>query len=469
MFSFLSFVRGFPNFLPRHSVGFCLILCLISCLVLYSVDAQATIDSGKNNIDGNKATILPGDVPIQMTAERLSFSYETNTYTARGNVSLSQGNTRLRADSVTYNGSTGELTAMGGVIARVGSDVIEAEKITIKLADATGVLLNGKLLLKRHNVYLEGKKLEKSGESSYRVQEGSFTTCDGLSPDWKITGQELDVTLEGYGSLKHGVFYVKNIPVFYLPWLVYPAKRQRQSGFLMPMLANSSLKGFDVRLPFFLAFSPSVDATIIPRLCTKRAAQAALELRYIPSEEFKGRFYGEYTYDWKYGDEEEPKYHRFFVTFRHDQLIWEQINLKANGAWVSDRDYFELWGGRFDKRLRVRYLESNAIVYRQTNNFLFQAEARHFDNLDLPDNALTVQNLPIVTGTLFDRQIPYTPLYINSNIVYNHYLRSDHAQAVARQQIAVGHQAEFAGCPGQVSQVGTVHDLSGKGLFCGLL
>ena len=52
----------------------------------------------------------------------------------------------------------GELTAAGGVIVRAGSDVIEAEKVTINLKDSTGVIFNGKLLLTRQHIYLEGKE-----------------------------------------------------------------------------------------------------------------------------------------------------------------------------------------------------------------------------------------------------------------------------------------------------------------------
>lgn len=373
-------------------------------------------------------SILPNDLPVKMLAERLSYNYKTNTYTARGNVTLGQGNTRLRADSIVYEAQSGDLTASGGVIVRAGSDVIEAEKVTINLKASTGVLFNGKLLLTRQHVYLEGKKLEKTGTADYRVEEGSFTTCDGATPDWKITGRDLDVTLEGYGTLKHGFFYIRDIPVFYLPWLIYPAKRERQTGFLMPSTASSSLRGLDFRLPFFVNISPSVDATISPRFCSQRAAQCGLELRYNPTDDLKGRFYGEYTYDWKYGPPVDPAKNLFYATWRHDQDFSGTARLKTNVHWVSDRNYFDIWGGRFDKRLRVRYMESNAVVYRQSNSFLVQGEARYFDNLDLPDNARTVQNLPTLTATLFDRQTPYTPFHVNSNLVYNYFhapLRND--------------------------------------------
>jgi LPS-assembly protein len=277
------------------------------------------------------------------------------------------------------------------------------------------------LLLTRHNVYLEGEKLEKVGESSYHVERGSFTTCDGLTPDWRITGKELDITLEGYGTLKHGFFYIKDIPVFYVPWMIYPAKRERQTGFLVPTLSNSSQRGFDVRLPFFLNLSPSADLTIVPRICTKRAFQTSAEFRYVPWEDFQGRFYGEYTYDWQYAQRDKPQSNRFYATWQHDQEVLDLLRLKVNGNWVSDRDYFEFWGGRFDRRRRVRYLESNAVLYRQWDNFLFQSEARYFHNLDLPDNATTVHNLPIITGTVFNQQVPYTPLYLSSKVAYDNF------------------------------------------------
>lgn len=408
-------------------------------LVLVTEARSQTLPSpNESKPDPQESAIFPAEIPIQVSADRLSYDHATGTITVRGNVTLSQGNTRVRADSVSYNLKTGEVSAKGKVIVRIGSDVVEADRFTLQLRDATGVVYNGKILLTRNNIYLEGKELEKVGESTYRIKEGSFTTCDGLSPDWRITGKDLDVTLEGYGTLKHGFFYVKDIPVFYLPWLVYPAKRTRQSGFLMPTLSNSTLKGFDARLPFFISFSPSVDATLVPRICTRRAAQASLELRYIPYEDFKGQFYGEYTYDWKYGPKSDPRSHRFYATWRHDQILPLDLRLKANGTWVSDRDYFEVWGGRFDRRLRLRYIESNAFLYKQTNHFLFQAEARHFDDLDLPNNALTVQNLPIVTGTLFESNIPYTPLYLSSNVVYDHF----YAPIVHRQWLGSRVQAD---------------------------
>jgi LPS-assembly protein len=411
-----------------RSCGLMLALILIAVLVLPSFSAAQGIPFLDSSAHGSSKqstiTTFPTTAgPIKIKGgKNVQIDYgKAPLYCLQGNITVSQGNTRLRANSICYNHNTNEITAKGRVIVRSGGDVIEADEISLKFPQATGVVINGKLHLTRNDIYLEGKKLEKTGPSSYHIEDGSFTTCSGITPDWKITGKNVDVSLGGYGTLRHGFFYIKDIPVFYMPWLIYPAKRKRQTGFLMPTLANSSLKGMDIRFPFFLDITPSIDATIIPRICTYRAAQAGLEFRYFPYEDFQGRFYGEYTYDWKYGTEGHPKSNRFYATWRHDQLLGNILRLKSNGSWVSDRDYFEFWGSRFDRRLRYRYLESNIVAYKQWNNFMFQAEARHFDNLDLPDNAVTVQDLPIVTARLFNQQIPYTPFYFSSDLEYDHY------------------------------------------------
>ena len=117
-------------------------------------------------------------------------------------------------------------------------------------------------------------------------------------------------------------------------------------------MSNSSLRGFDFRFPFFLNISPSADITLVPRICTRRAAQTSVEFRYVPVEDTRGRFYGEYTYDWEYSAGKEPFPHRFYVTWNHYQNLLGLADLKINGNWVSDRDYFDLWGGRMDRRQR---------------------------------------------------------------------------------------------------------------------
>ena len=375
---------------------------------------------GFERYTSGKRIVLPTDVPIELHAETIAIK-DGKIFTARGDVRITQGSTSVRADNVMYNLETGELMAKGMVIARHRGDVIEADKVVFSMGSGEIIVNNGKLRITQGGFYIDAEKFERVSPNSYHIKRGSITTCEGPRPDWKFHAEDLDVTVERYGVLRHGFFYIRGVPVFYLPWFFYPAKQKRQSGFLVPSVSNSTQRGFDLQLPFFINISRSMDATITPRISTKRAVQTGLEFRYVPMENLSGRMYGEYTYDWIYGSESDPKTHRFYFTWRHNHDIFNLAKFKINANWVSDRDYFDFWEDPTERRRRVRYLESNAILSKQWDNFLFQAEATYIDDLALPDNDHTVQNIPSVTGALFNQQTPYTPFYVSSNIAFDHF------------------------------------------------
>jgi len=42
--------------------------------------------------------------------------------------------------------------------------------------------------------------MEKTGPNTYVVKGCHMTTCEGDKPDWSITGSEVEITVEGYGT-----------------------------------------------------------------------------------------------------------------------------------------------------------------------------------------------------------------------------------------------------------------------------
>ena len=93
---------------------------------------------------------------------------------------------------------------------------------------------NGKIFIAQNHLYVKGEKIEKKGEATYRLENATVTTCDGENPDWSLAASELDLTIDGYGVLKHGRFLTGDVPILYAPYFVFPAKTTRQSGFLFP-------------------------------------------------------------------------------------------------------------------------------------------------------------------------------------------------------------------------------------------
>lgn len=78
------------------------------------------------------------------------------------------------------------------------------------------------------------------------------------------------MTVDGYGTIRHGAFRVRDVPVFYVPYFLFPVKKTRQTGFLLPRLAYSRDKnGLDISIPFFIALSDRMDATLYQRYMEK--------------------------------------------------------------------------------------------------------------------------------------------------------------------------------------------------------
>jgi LPS-assembly protein len=141
----------------------------------------------------------------------------------------------------------------------MGEDTLRGEKIVLNIEDKTGAAYMAHAFYAMNNFYVNGDKIEKTGENTYLIEQPVATTCDGDKPDWEITGSEMKVTIEGYGLMKDARFLADGLPVFYSPYLPFPAKSERQSGFLIPYLSSSSNDGIDIDfLPDGCDFLPAL-------------------------------------------------------------------------------------------------------------------------------------------------------------------------------------------------------------------
>ena len=89
---------------------------------------------------------------------------------------------------------------------------------------------------------------------------------------------------------------VKNVPVFYFPWIKFPVNDRRSSGLLFPTVHNNSSNGFDYAQPIYWNLAANYDATITPRLIQERGLGVELELRHLSrfsNTEISGAFLGD--------------------------------------------------------------------------------------------------------------------------------------------------------------------------------
>ncbi|NWF56335.1 MAG: LPS-assembly protein LptD, partial [Syntrophaceae bacterium] len=372
----------------------------------------------------------PSLEPWRIRADSVSFDQAANTYVAEGRVEIWQEKQRLTADRVLVNAATRELEASGNVTLAQGEDYLRSERMSIDLKTSLGIVVEGTLFLKAQNYYLRGEEIERVGENTYRVKGGSFTTCDGDWPAWRFTGNEALITLEEYADVWGATFQVKNIPVFYSPYLFFPVKTQRQSGFLFPRIGFSDIAGAQLGLAYFWAISRNMDATFYLDLATRKGIGEGLEYRYIRRQESFGTFYGYHIregedYRKKYTDPLDRKPDRWQVDFQHEEYVDPSLFAKTRLRAFSDRQYFADYGSTYgDQSSEQAY--SFLSLTKNWERFSLFGEARHTVDLREKDPT-TLQYYPLTNFVGVRQPLFSTPLFFNFETSYGYFWREEGA------------------------------------------
>jgi LPS-assembly protein len=391
--------------------------------------------------------------PVRIEADRITYDEDEGTLHATGKVVITFSRGFLKADTVVLNRGTNMALAEGQVLVHSDQDVLEGEKVLFNIVTKNGTATDGKIYIALNHMHVKGERIEKKGEATYRCENATVTTCDGINPDWRILGSDLDVTIDGYGVLKHGRFLAGNVPIFYIPYFVFPAKTTRQSGFLPPLFTFSTDKdGTDVELPFFWAISESADATFYQRYMEKRGYKQGVEFRYFLSPETFGTLYADYISDRKWitkpdewvsrdwqGDRT-----RWSFYLNHETNFGSGFSLRSDIRHVSDHWYFRDFSSynyylsnysqsgetRFR---RVSFLGNESLgslnsMVRLTKDwslYNLTALVSHTDDFTSLDNKATLQAYPVVTLAGFRQPLFKSPLLWQFNATYVNFYRQE--------------------------------------------
>ena len=345
-----------------------------------------------------------GDVTI--VADQLEQVGPDNLLIATGNVELTKGSARLMADRIELNRATGDAVAQGRVIFYDGEDQLTGQRIEYNVKTGTGVVYQAEA---RGAPYyrISGEKMERLGESVYRVKKGVFTTCDGDPPDWAFHFGSATADLNEFLYGTNASFWVRNIPLIpFVPFFAAAIRRERQTGFLFPKFGESSRRGFYAELPFFWAIDDSQDLTFAPLGYTALGEGLNLEYRYILPDNQRGRFGGFFM-------QESAKHDatRFIGTTRQDWTLAPRTWLRVDMTGVSDDNMLRDYGDDLYQRSSQR-VESNVFLTRSWDAWNLVGDMFFYQDLTtrrpvelnrLPDIRLvgTPQPLHDVPGVLW--------------------------------------------------------------------
>ncbi len=190
-----------------------------------------------------------------------------------GNVVFSQGDNRITADRAELNTKTG----LGTFHNAWGISTLKPQRQTAR----AGAVVPPPVAGQDTAVYFFGETIEKLGPKKYKITKGGFSTCVQPTPRWDLHADTVILNVDHYTLLQNAVLTVKGVPMFYLPFLYYPTKKEdRATGVLIPTYGSSSLRGQSIHNAFFWAIDRSQDATILHDWFSKTGQGVGSEYRY---------------------------------------------------------------------------------------------------------------------------------------------------------------------------------------------
>jgi LPS-assembly protein len=345
--------------------------------------------------------------PIHLTADRLEYKKEENLFVAEGSVVVTQGPMRIESEYMTFDQQMGKLLATGDVHFSDGENTIDADQIELDVNTQLGVLYDARLFIKSENYQIEGEEMERRELDRYLLKNASFTACDCEDdPDWRIRARQIRLRIDDYLVARDLVFYAEEIPILYLPYLIYPVKTERQTGLLIPRIGYSSRDGLRYNQDLFWAISKSQDMTFNLDHRGARGDGGGLEYRYVLSKFSKGHLETNYFYD------KIDQVGQWEIRYNHEQRFTDRINAKINVHYVNQQDFFQELSDATAERAQQN-IESNLFVtYRGDESFAYLL-GRYTQDLTTPSNSTTPQRLPEVGYSLVERRLGESPVYFN--------------------------------------------------------
>jgi len=294
-----------------------------------------------------------------------------------GNVIIERHQLRLSADQVTHDKNAQLLELSGHIHADTPELSLNAESGWFNLQDNSGELIGTEYYLP--NSHISGKTPRfsfREGDRTLLINT-QFSSCPPNRPDWYFNTAWLELDQQsGTGTAKHAVLWLKDVPIFYIPWIQFPLGEERRSGFLMPYMGNTSNSGFEIGTPWYWNIAPNQDAIITPANLSFRGQMLSTNYRYLTSNS-RGNLDVEYLYkDQKLDDTE-----RYLLHFDNSTRLSPRVNLNLLANNASDPDYLQDMGSNINIS-NTTHLERNARLSYSDSTWSAAMMAQSFQTID---------------------------------------------------------------------------------------
>lgn len=327
-------------------------------LCTFAHHASASVDLLALRMDKTfNAMAAAQETPSFVEADHLVGKKE-NQIEATGNAILRKRGQSLRADRLLYFQDTQDLDAQGSVVLEQEGSTMSGPHLKLNLDTNIGVMEQPVFYLAENDGRGSADVMHIQDKQHYTLDNATYTTCPADNQDWllKMTGLEIDRDQQ-IGVAHNAWVEFMGVPILYSPWMDFPLNDQRKSGFLSPLFGGTTKGGSEVTLPYYWNIAANRDATISPRMMTKRGLMLNNEFRYL-----ENNYRGELQVDVLPGDAIANK-DRGRFGLKHSQALASGLNGYVDFNRVSDNAYYRDLSNTVNTTSQVNLLQEGVLTY----------------------------------------------------------------------------------------------------------
>jgi lipopolysaccharide assembly outer membrane protein LptD (OstA) len=286
-----------------------------------------------------QASGLPAGVSLSAESIRQG---DDGSIVADGSVTIESEMGRFQADRITFR--EGHIVeAEGNVLVVFGENRISGTRMVYDMGIKDDPdpdkriprgLIENAIGQVEPEFYFEARKVETIGQDRVILHTATVTTCTQPVPYWSFHVSKAKIKIEGYAHLFNLRPTIGKVPVFYMPYLLWPVKRDRAPGLLFPEFGTTTTRGRLISIPVFIPLGASADVTVMPQYFTIAGWGVGTKIRLVPNSHGYAEASGQYIWDQVTGDG------RYRAQLKQTQTFLNGFRMVSDVDIVSDFDYY---------------------------------------------------------------------------------------------------------------------------------
>lgn len=283
------------------------------------------------------------DAPTYISAKASRYEQEQQVATLAGDVVMRQGSMQVEADEANLRQAENRGELVGNVRLRDNGALVVGDRAELQLDNGEAKIDNAEYVLHKSHVRGSALYAKRQDDAIIRLKDGTYTRCEPGDNAWNLKGNNIKLNpATGFGTATNVTLRVKDVPVFYTPYIYFPIDNRRQSGFLPPSIGSGSDTGFTLLTPYYFNLAPNYDATLYPRYMAKRGLMMGGEFRYL-TQSSEGQVSGAYLNDENDDRKLQSEYKdkRWLYSWQHTGGLNSRLLAEVDYTDISDPYYFQ--------------------------------------------------------------------------------------------------------------------------------